>query len=208
MNIGILGSGNVGGTLGTRWAQVGHQVVFSSREPESAKMKELVAKAGANASAAQAAATIAASDVILLATPWAATQQVLAGLNLSGKILIDAVNPLLPDLSALEVGTTMSAAEKVAQWAPGARVVKAFNTIGYAVMADPIVAGEKVTLFYCGDDAEAKKVIGQLAAELGFNPVDAGPLTQARVLEPFALLWISLAFRQGFGFHWGFKVLR
>lgn len=209
MKIGILGSGNVGGTLGTRWAQGGHQVVFSSREPESAKMKELLGRAGANARAAQTPETVAASDVVVVATPWAAAKDVLAGAgSLAGKIVIDVLNPLLPDLSGLEVGLTTSAAEMVAAWCPGARVVKAFNTVGYPVMADPVVNGEPVVLFYCGDDAEAKKVTAQLATELGFNAVDAGPLTQARLLEPFALLWISLAFKQGFGFHWGFRVVK
>jgi NADPH-dependent F420 reductase len=209
MKIGILGSGNVGGTLGTRWAQGGHEVVFSSREPDSPKMKELLGRAGKSARAAGTVETAASSDVILVSTPWPATQSVLTSAgDLSGKILIDLINPLLPDLSGLDVGNTTSAAELIASWAPGARVVKAFNTVGVAVMANPVIGGQKVVLFYCGDDAEARKVVGQLAAELGFDPVDAGPLTQARLLEPFALLWISLAMKQGFGFHWGFKVVK
>jgi len=172
-------------------------------------MTELVLKAGKLASAASPADAAAASDVILLSTPWPATQAVLksAG-DLSGKIIIDATNPLLPDLSGLEVGCSTSAAEMVAGWAPGARVVKAFNTIGASVMADSIVNGEKVVLFYCGDDASAKKAVEQLITELGFDAADAGPLTQARLLEPFALLWISLAFKQSYGFHWGFKVVK
>jgi NADPH-dependent F420 reductase len=209
MKIGILGAGNVGSTLGTRWAQGGHQVVFSSREPESSKMQEVLGRAGRNARAAEASETVAASDVVVVATPWPAAKDVLAGVgSLAGKVVIDLLNPLLPDLSGLAVGTTTSAAELVASWCPGARVVKAFNTIGYAVMANPVVNGEPVVMFYCGDDAEAKKVVAQLATDLGFNAVDAGPLTQARLLEPLALLWISLAFKQGFGFHWGFKVLK
>jgi NADPH-dependent F420 reductase len=209
VKIGILGSGNVGGTLGTRWAEGGHEVVFSSRDPGSAQMRELIARAGGKARAATAAETGAGADVILVATPWPATKTVLASAgDLSGKIILDAVNPLAADLSGLEVGTTTSAAEMIAGWAPGARVVKAFNTVGYPVMADPTVGGERAVLFYCGDDAAAKKVAAELATGLGFNAVDAGPLTQARVLEPFALLWISLAIKQGFGFHWGFKVLK
>jgi predicted dinucleotide-binding enzyme len=75
-------------------------------------------------------------------------------------------------------------------------------------MADPKIGGEAAVAFYCGDDAEAKNVAARLATELGFSAVDAGPLTQARLLEPFALLWITLAMKQGFGFHWGFKVLK
>jgi predicted dinucleotide-binding enzyme len=128
--------------------------------------------------------------------------------SFAGKIVIDLLNPILPDLSGMAVGMTTSATEIVASWCPGARVVKAFNTISYVVMANPVVNGEPVVMFYCGDDAEAKKVTAQLAAELGFNAVDAGPLIQARLLEPFALLWTSLAFKQGFGVHWGFKILK
>ena len=209
MRIGILGSGNVGGTLGTRWAQGGHNVVFSSRDPQSAQMQELVSRAGKTARSGTTAEAANASDVIVLATPWPATKAALASAgNLSGKVIIDATNPLLSDLSGLEVGTNTSAAESVAAWAPDAKVVKAFNTVGYAVMANPIVGGDTVVLFYCGDDTEAKKVAAQLATELGFNAVDAGPLKQARLLEPFALLWISLAMKHGFGFHWGFRVAK
>jgi predicted dinucleotide-binding enzyme len=209
MKIGILGSGHVGGTLGTRWAQGGHEVVFSSREPDSPKMQELVTGAGKSARAAGVAETAVSSDVILLATPWPATKAALADAgDLTGKVIIDATNPLLPDLSALELGTNTSGGEAVASWAPGARVVKAFNTIGYAVMAEPVIAGDKAALLYCGDDAAAKKVTAQLATELGFDAIDAGSLTMARTLEPVCLLWVSLAFKQGFGFHWGFKILK
>jgi NADPH-dependent F420 reductase len=209
MKIGILGSGNVGGTLGMRWARGGHEVVFSSREPESAKMQELVARAGKTSRAASTAETVAASDVIVLTTPWPATKEILAGAgDMAGKIVIDAINPVLPDLSGLAVGTTTSAAEQIAAWLPGARVCKAFNTVGVALMADPVVNGQPVVLLYCGDDAEAKTVTGKLVAELGFNAVDAGALTMARALEPMALLWISLAFKQKFGMHWGFQILK
>jgi len=209
MKIGILGAGNVGATLGTRWAKGGHQVVFSSREPDSQKMKDVVAKAGPNSKAASVAETVKSSDVIALTTPWTAAQDALkeAG-NLSGKILVDVLNPLLPDLSGLEVGNTTSAGEMVAGWAKGAKVVKAFNTIGFPVMADPAINGKPVVMFYCGDDAGAKETVAQLAKELGFDARDAGPLTQARVLEPLALLWISLAYKQGYGTHWGFRVAK
>jgi NADPH-dependent F420 reductase len=209
MKIGILGSGNVGGTLGTRWAQAGHEVVFSSREPDSPKMQELVRRAGKTARSAGTAETAAGADVVVLTAPWPAIKGILDGAgSLSGKIVIDAINPVLLDLSALAVGTTTSAAEQIASWIPGARVVKAFNTVGVQVMANASVNGKKVVLFYCGDDVEAKKATAQLATELGFDAVDAGALTQARLLEPFALLWISLAFKQNFGLHWGFQVVK
>jgi predicted dinucleotide-binding enzyme len=209
MNIGIIGSGNVGGTLGKRWAQGGHAVVFGSRTPDSDEMKQLVAGAGPTARAATLAATVAAGDVLLLATPWPVTKAMIASAgNLSGKTLIDATNPLLPDLSCLGIGTNTSGGEMVAGWATGAKVVKAFNSVGSSIMADPKLNGASAVLFYCGDDEDAKRTVHVLAAELGFDAQDAGPLTQARLLEPLALLWISLAFSRGFGREFAFQLIR
>lgn len=208
MNIGIIGAGNVGGTLGARWARNGHTVAFGVRNPNSAEVRELVQKAGSGTAATMADAA-RSGDVLLVSTPWPATQQVIESLgDLSGKIVIDATNPLLADLSGLTLGTTTSAAEQVAAWAPGARVVKAFNTVGNNIMADPSFGANRALLFYCGDDAAAKQTVQSLASELGFDPQDAGPLRQARLLEPFALLWISLAFGQGYGRDFAFQLLR
>ena len=207
MNIGIIGSGNVGGTLGRRWSKGGHRVIFSSRNPASDEMQRLTAETGAGSATVAEAAK--ASDVLLLATPWPAAQAALnsAG-DLTGKVLIDAINPLLPDLSGLAVGATTSGAEQVAAWAPGARVVKAFNTVGYNVMQDPKFPAGAAVMFYCGDDAAAKATVRPLIAELGFDPQDAGPLSQARLLEPFAMLWISLAVKYGYGRDIGFQLMR
>jgi predicted dinucleotide-binding enzyme len=207
MTIGIIGSGSVGGTLGTRWARAGHGVTFSSRKPESKEMRELVETAGPNARAGAVADAVQA-DIILLATPWPNTEEALrsAG-SLSGKILIDATNPLL-GLDALDVGNTNSGGEQVAQWARGAKVVKAFNTVGNNVMGNPAFGDLRPVLFYCGDDQAAKQTVRALISELGFEAADAGPLSQARVLEPFALLWISLAFKEGWGREFAFQVLR
>lgn len=208
MQIGIIGTGNVGSTLGLRWAEGGHEVVFGSRRPQSDEVRALVARSGGRARGAEVTEA-AAYPVVLLATPWQAAQAAVHSMgSLEGKTLIDAVNPLLPSLTGLAVGTNTSAAEQVAQWAKGAHVVKAFNTIGASVMADTSFDGSRVVLFYCGDHAPAKQTVHQLAAELGFEPVDAGPLTQARVLEPFALLWITLALKQGLGPGIGFELLR
>jgi len=209
MNIGIIGSGNVGGALGARWAQAGHQVLFASRTPQSEDMQRLVAQAGPNSRAALAGEVVAASDILLLATPWEATRNIVQNLgSLHGKTLIDATNPLLPGLAGIEFGTTTSGGEQVAAWAPGARVVKAFNTVGNNIMADATFAAARPTLFYCGDQAEAKQQIHQLAEQLGFEPMDAGPLAQARLLEPLALLWISLALVQGLGRDIAFQLMR
>ncbi len=209
MKIGIIGAGNVGGTLGVRWAQGGHAVVFASRDAGSESVKNLVAKAGASARAATVPEAAAQSDVLLLATPWDSTRQALGSAgDLTGKVLLDATNPLAPDLSGLMIGTTTSAGEQVAQWAPGARVVKILNTVGFNIMDNPQFGQERPVMFYCGDNGEAKRIAAELASELGFGPIDAGPLTQARLLEPFALLWISLALVHGQGREIAFKLLR
>jgi NADPH-dependent F420 reductase len=209
MKLGIVGSGNVGGTLGTRWAQAGHTVIFGSRDSGSAKMVELLEKAGPNARSSSTQEAVEASDVILLSTPWEATEEIVKSTSgWEGKIVIDATNPLLRDLSGVSIGTTTSAGELVAQWMPQARVVKAFNTVGYNIMANPDFGEAKVAMLYCGDDKEAKQAVHQLAAELGFDPLDAGPLKLARGLEPFALLWVTLAYVAGFGRDIGFQFLR
>ena len=197
LKIGMIGAGNVGGTLGKRWAALGHTVTYGVRNPD--------------ASAKTVREAAEASDIIVLATPWGAARDAIqaAGAALDGKVLIDATNPLLPNLAGLEIGATTSAAEHIAQWAPKARVVKAFNSVGANIMANPdFGSGKKVAMFYCGDDALAKAQVKQLAADLGFDALDAGPLTQARVIEPFAMLWISLAYVAGFGRDIGFELLR
>ena len=208
MTIGIIGSGNVGGTLGKRWAKAGHRIIFSARDPGSAAVKKVVSEAGPSASAGSVADAVKGSEVVLLATPWPSARNAIesAG-DLNGKVLIDAVNPVAPDLS-LALGINTSAAEQIAGWAKGARVVKAFNTVGAPIMENPQFKEGAPVLFYCGDDADAKKTVHELIAQLGLDAVDAGPLTQARVLEPFAALWISLAIKQGFGTGIAFRFMR
>ena len=208
MKIAVIGTGNVGGALGSRWAERGHQVMFGTRNPNSDKVKNLLETAGSNAGAAGIREAGAASDVVVLATPWNTTQQVIESLgDLKGKVLVDAANPIGPGLQ-LTVGTTSSGAEQVAQWAAGARVVKAFNTTGWENMANPIYEGESSAMFICGDDGEAKATVTQLTEELGFDVVDTGALTMARHLEPLALVWINLAMVQGWGRNFAFKVVK
>ncbi len=207
MKLGIIGAGNVGGTLGSRWAQIGHTVVFGVKDPPNSK--ELISHAGPNSCAGTVQEAVTASDIIVLATPWEAVHEIVeATRGWEGKIIVDATNPLLPQLAGLSLGTTTSAAETIAKWAPQAKVVKAFNTVGANIMANPDFGTHKVAMFYCGDDKAAKGVVHALATDLGFEAFDAGPLTQARVLEPFAMLWISLAYLAGFGRDIGFQFLR
>ncbi len=207
MKIAIIGAGNVGTTLGRAWARRGHAVTFGVRDPADPKLRPLAGgqpavKVARNAEAARDA------DIVAFCTPWPATQEAVAACgDLRGKAVIDCTNPLKPDLSGLTVGTDSSGAEQVAQWAKGAQVFKAMNQIGFNRMAAPQFKQGTPVMFVCGDGDKKQAVIG-LVKELGFDTVDAGGLRVARLLEPYALLWIHLALRQGLGRDFGFAVLR
>ncbi|MFQ5349017.1 MAG: NADPH-dependent F420 reductase [Thermoanaerobaculia bacterium] len=210
MDLAIIGTGNVGAALGGRWAASGrHQVTFGTREPGSEKIRALIDRTGGEARAASAPAAAAGAQVVVLATPWSATEEIIGSLgDLSGKIVVDCTNPLTPDLSGLAVGPETSGGELVARWATGARVVKAFNTTGSGNMSDSGYGSERLAMLLCGDDAEAKTAVAGLAEELGFEAVDAGPLGRSRQLEQLAVLWIALAYQQDLGMDFGFALLR
>lgn len=209
MKIAILGAGNVGGALGRGWAAKGHSIFFAVPDPQSEKVRALVKSIGANVRAGSLQDAAANAEIVVLATPWEAAQNaILAAGNLAGKIVIDCTNPLASDLSGLVLGHTTSAAEQVATWAKGARVVKAFNTTGAGNMADSHYSGGKLAMCVAGDDAAAKSAVTKLAEDLGFEAIDAGPLKNARLLEPFAMLWIYLAVKQGTGPNFAFQLLR
>jgi NADPH-dependent F420 reductase len=209
MKIAIIGAGNVGGTLGWGWAKKGHNIFFGVRRPQDDKTRQLVQSIGSKAQADTVAEAAAFGEVIVLATPWQAAEAAVkeAG-DLSGKVVIDCTNPLKPDVSGLEVGFSTSGAEQVARWAKGAKVFKAFNTTGFNIMADPVIGSTRTVMFVCGDDEAAKPTVLRLADDIGFDAVDAGKLVQARLLEPWAMLWISLAFRGNVGREFGFALLR
>jgi len=209
MRIGVIGAGNVGGTLGRRWAQKGHEVTFGVRDVQSVKRSEVVAAAGPNARVASLREAAAGAQVVVLATPWSASEDAIrsAG-DLGGKVVVDCTNPIAPGMKGLSIGQDTSAAEKVASWAKGARVVKAFSTTGAGNMADPVYGRERATMFLCGDDAEAKRTVARLAEELGFEVCDTGPLYTARYLEPLAMLWVHLAYVEGLGPNFAFKLLK
>jgi predicted dinucleotide-binding enzyme len=181
-------------------------VTFGSRRPESDEAKQLARIPNARVASPTEAAQ--SSEVVVLATPWPATRSALQGLgDLTAKILLDATNPLTATFDAIDPTVATSGGEQVAQWAPGAKVVKIFNTIGYNIMANPSFPAGPVTLFYAGDDPAAKKVAHDLASHIGFAPADAGPLSKSRVLEYFAILWIGLAFG-GHGPEIAFQLMR
>ncbi|MCC6604137.1 MAG: NADPH-dependent F420 reductase [Anaerolineae bacterium] len=208
MKIAIIGTGNVGSALGKGWAGQGHEVVFGTRQPESEKVQTLLAEVGEGVTAVPIPSAIEQSDIIVIATPWNAVADVAHAVNnWQGKIVIDATNPIAPGLQ-LAVGHTTSAAEQLATFLPGAKVVKAFNTTGAENMADPHYNGEPTTMFICGDDADAKATVTELAESLGFDVADVGNLETARLIEPLALVWINLAIKQGLGRNIAFKLVR
>lgn len=208
MKIGIIGSGNMGSGIGKIWAKKGHAVIFSySRSRE--KLEQLAssvpnAKAGTPAEAAQA-------DVILLSVRWSDLPDALKQAGpLNNKIVIDCTNPLKPDLSGLELGYTSSAAEEIIRMAPGAKVVKAFNTAFAQVYEEKsrLFGSRRASMFYCGDDAGAKSVVAKLITDVGFDPVDCGPLTAARLLEPVAMLVITLGYGMKMGTNMALDLIR
>lgn len=197
MRIGVLGSGRVGGTLGTAWAKRGHTVTFATRDPNSDKARALIRNAP-NAHLAGLQDTVDASDLLVIALPWNVLPEVLSGLTrLEGKILLDATNRFGP--------ATQSAGEDLAALVPGARVVKAFNTIGFDHMDSPSFP-EQPSMLVAGDDALTKQHVMQLAAELGFEAVDAGPLSNAGTLEALASAWVGLS--RVIGRDFAFRIVR
>ena len=202
MKIAVIGAGSVGSTLGNAWQRRGHDITYGVRDPSDDKYASLGAPVATNEQAAGDA------EVVVLCTPWQATQQAVQSCgDLAGKVLIDCTNPLTPDVSGLEVGHTTSGAETIARWASGARVCKAMNQIGAPMMDAPKLSATPV-MFVCGDDDAAKATTLELVSALGFEAVDAGDLTLARLLEPYALIWIHMALRGGWGTNWGFGALR
>jgi 8-hydroxy-5-deazaflavin:NADPH oxidoreductase len=201
MKIAILGAGNVGGTLAAGWKAAGHEIVIAARNPDSPKVKAAAAATGASIEEIADAAVNA--EAILLATPWAAVPDALsAAEDLSGKLVMDATNPLLPEFAGLDHKEGRSGAEQVQKLAPRALVVKIFNTTGSANMAKP----DGATMLYAGDNTAAKKAAAKLASDIGFNPVNAGPLAHAKLLEYHALLWITLAYKQQLGPEYVFNI--
>lgn len=145
----------------------------------------------------------------MLATPWQATRDAIqAAGDLTGKVIVDCTNPLKEDFSGLVVGHTTSGAEQVAQWARGAKVFKAFNQVGFNVMANPSFDRRRAVMFICGDDAAHKPTVLKLASDIGFEAMDAGDLVVARLLEPYAMLWIHLALVRGLVRDFAFGLLR
>jgi len=197
MKIGILGSGLMGAKLGTIFARAGHEVVFSYARSEQ-KLKRLAREAGKNAKAGTPREAAEDADVVLLAVHWSRVNDVLkqAG-DLAGKIIITCSLPMDEENTELVVGGKSSGAEELAKKVPKTAVVQAFNTVPSEVLFGVFEARKKSkrpSLIICGDDAKAKDVAAGLIRDVGFDPVDVGPLQMARYSEPFTMLIAKIAY--------------
>jgi predicted dinucleotide-binding enzyme len=207
MRIAIIGAGSVGGTLGKAWLKRGYDVLWGIRNPADPKYAGLPKdriKLPAEA--------VDAAEVVVIATPWSSTEAAVKNLgkSLANKIVIDCTNPLGigPDGLQLVLGFETSAAEQIANWSPGAWVFKTLNTTGSDNMGNAASYPVKRRLLVAGDDAAEKAVVMDLVRTLGFDPVDAGPLKNARLLEPFAMVWIDQAIKRGRGRDFAFALVK
>ncbi|WP_345798293.1 NAD(P)-binding domain-containing protein [Castellaniella sp. MT123] len=199
MNITLIGAGNMGAGFVKQLTQAGHQVRVTARHLEKA---QALADAHAGATATPADQVLGDSQVVIVATAFADAVPALKALgSLDGRIVIDITNPLTADFMGLTLGHETSAAEEIAKALPGVPVVKAFNTLLAQVLAEgpTFAGGQTAPVFYAGDDERAKQTVRALAESMGFEPVDAGGLKNARYLEPLAGLNIYFAYGAGHG---------
>jgi predicted dinucleotide-binding enzyme len=195
--IAVIGPGRVGAPLGKRLGQAGWPILYGARHHDREGLAEIVAASGPDARLLSPEAAARAARVVLFAVPWTGARDALQGLgDLTGKIILDATNPLRYENGLeFEVDVPRSAAELIQAWAPGASVAKAFNTTNFRVMADPGVVDGPISIPVASDDREAKAVAERLVTDAGFHFADAGPLANAHYLEKMAAFYISAFFQ-------------
>ena len=199
MNILLLGAGNMGSALARQFSQAGHTVQIAARSLDKA---QAVTSALPGVTAVDISGSAAAADVVIVATPY---DQAIAALTqagpLDGKVIVDITNPLTPDYMGLTIGHSTSAAEEIAKALPAAEVVKGFNTLFAQVLGEGagFAGGQKAPAFVAADSERAKAAVKSLAESIGFDVIDAGPLKNARYLEPLAGLNIYLGYGAGQG---------
>lgn len=201
MNLAVIGAGNIGGTLGKRWAAQGHTVFFGVRDPGAQKVQALLVETEGEATAVSVAEAIAAADVVLLAVPGKAVDDTIAAHHeaLDGKIIIDATN---------KVGAEqMYTLELYRAHTPQASLFRAFNTLGWENFANPTLDGTQIDLFYCGDGGEAQQMVDSLIADVGLRPIYLGGAEQIELLDGLTRLWFTLAMQRGYGRRLAFKML-
>ena len=203
--IAVIGTGDVGRALGIEFAKQGHTIVYGSRDPERRKVAKLVEETGNGASATTPAKSVVDSDIVVLAVPGMMVEEITLSLgDLSDKIIIDPTNPLERKLNRLEHSVDTSNAEIIQAAAPDAHVVKAFNTLNWKTMIDPDMAGGPVSIPLAGDNGKAKKKVAELVSGMGLDPIDVGPVRDARWVEGMLILWINNRYgsmRDSFDYH-------
>ncbi len=196
--IAIIGTGRVAEALGPEFAAQGHRIVYGSRDPSRDAVADLVERTGSDASAVQSAEAVEGADIIVLAVPGLMVDEITRSLgDLSGKIVIDPTNPLVFESGRITHGVETSNAEIIQNAAPGARVVKAFNTLSWRTMIEPDESGGPVTIPLVGNDNDAKETVARLIEGMGLEAIDLGPVDQARWVEGMLMLWIN--YRRGGG---------
>jgi predicted dinucleotide-binding enzyme len=190
MRIVIIGAGNVGGALGAGLASAGHEVVFGVRDADSEKTAAALANAPGS-TAAEPGQAAADADAVIFALRWDAASEAARALgDMDGRVVIDAMNRFSGD-------PTRSTAHDLADLLRGAKLVKAFNTIGFENITTAREREHKAVMFIAGDHPEANAVAATLAAELGFQPEDVGGLANAKALEEMVKIWLAIAERHG-----------
>ena len=190
-NVAVIGTGRMGTAIGGQLARLGYQVIYGSRDPASERVGALLAEIGRGASADTQAGAAAQADLVVLAVPWRPAEQIVRGMgDLSGKIIIDVTNALEARDGLMTMAVESSAGELIQSWAPQAKVVKAFNAVGFHIIADPSVAGGPVSIPIVGDDGAAKQRVADLVERMGFEAVDVGPMRHAHILEGLAVLYM------------------
>lgn len=199
MQIAIIGTGNIGSGLASVLGRTAHDVTVSDQSGGHAAAQKLAGE-GARVSPAEIGAAVAGAEVVILATPFAALAGIARAADFTGKTVIDVSNPITEDFSGLSVGHATSAAEEIAAALPGAVVVKAFNTVFAQHYASGLsVGGQPIQTFVASDDDAARAAVIGLAGEIGLEGVDAGPLRNARYLEPLGFMNITFGYMLGRG---------
>lgn len=203
--VAVIGTGDMGDSLGPRFAELGYQVVYGSRNPESDKVKALVKKTGSNASAATQREAAQQGEIVLLLVPWPAMEKVARSLgDLDGKIIIDVSMPFEQGEDGYPKHLfKTSSAEMIQAWNPGAKVVKTFATMGSQVIDDPLIEGGIISIPIASDHRDAKEKVAGIVAALGLDPVDFGPLRMAREIEIMQMIYM-IPLVQNRPEHWEF----
>jgi predicted dinucleotide-binding enzyme len=192
ITVAVIGTGDMGDSLGPKLSDAGYRVIYGSRDPARSSLQELVAKTGNKATATTQKDAAQRATIVLLAIPWPAMEQVAQNLgNLEGKVVIDISTPSRQAADGyMESIVATSSAEMIQQWNPGARVVKTILA-GSAVIDDPNILGEPVSTHIAADDRDAKEIVAKMVAQLGLDPVDAGPLRLSGAIEAQSMLYMT-----------------